>query len=510
MPNLKNFIILLCLSLFVFVSHAQNEQTKGEFVRLFDDEGRLSSEGYLLDGKPDGYWKTYYPDSTLKSEGNRKNFELDSLWSFYDESGNITLQINYKEGKRHGERVTYLPDEIVRENFENDIKQGLTRHFSLNGQLLKSIPFDNGLEDGIARYFDTDGNVIEIITYQRGFITDRERINRYDANNRKNGVWKWFYETGELRTEGYYRHGLRHGVFKDYDRNGNLSKITKYVDDIIQESAAEVARLELRREYYPSGKVKAEATYRNGVAEGVRREYTEDGEIEKSFFFRNGIVVAEGILSEAGQREGFWLEYFTDGSLKARGHYTQDKRTGQWEFFYPGGQLEQKGYYTDTGLPTGKWLWYYQDGSLLREEQYLNGLLDGMMTEYDQEGKTLTSGDYIEGLEEGFWFLDHGDHREEGEYVAGMRQGIWKHFYPDGSLSFEGQFIEDNPNGTHNWYWPNGRKREEGQFVMGRRNGEWIKYDESGVVLLTITYVNGIETRYDGISIPPEELVIEE
>ncbi len=185
MPQLKNFILLLCLSLFVFVAHAQNEQTKGEFVRLFDDQGRLSSEGYLLDGKPDGYWKTYYPDSTLKSEGNRKNFELDSLWSFYDESGNITLQINYKEGKRHGERVTYLPDEIVRENFENDIKQGLTRHFSLNGQLLKSIPFDNGLEEGIARYFDTDGNVIEIITYQRGFITDRERINRYDANNRK-------------------------------------------------------------------------------------------------------------------------------------------------------------------------------------------------------------------------------------------------------------------------------------------------------------------------------------
>ncbi len=505
----KTFLIAILVV--VWTGLISQEVTNGrEFTVFYHENGMVSSEGYLLDGKPDGYWKTYYVDGTLKSEGNRKDFELDSLWLFYDESGRISLEINYKEGKKHGERVTYHADEIVREMFVNDIKQGLTKYYSIEGILLKSIPFENGLENGIARQYDEDGTINELITYQRGFITNRERINRYDANNQRNGVWKWFYDNDVLKAEGVYRHGMRHGIFKDYDRNGNLVNVTKYVDDIKQESVAELARLEIRRDYYPTGQVKVEATYRNGVPEGVRREYNEEGEIEKSYFFRNGIVVAEGILSENGQRQGFWTEYFADGTLRARGSYTHDKRTGEWEFYYPNGQLEQRGTFDENGLPSGKWLWFYDHGALLREEHYVNGLLDGMMTEYDIQGKVLTQGDFIEGLEEGFWFFEHGDHREEGQYSMGMRNGNWKYFFNDGSLSFEGRFIDDNPNGTHIWYYPNGRKREEGQYVMGRRNGDWIKYNEDGTIFLTIGFVNGIERRYDGIAIAEEDLIIED
>jgi uncharacterized protein len=502
---------LLIICLFSFISAAaisQQDDVGLVYTYFYYENGAISSEGYLLDGKPDGYWKTYYPNGILKSEGNRKEFELDSLWLFYDEEGRISLEINYKEGKKHGERVTYLADEVVRETFANDIKHGPTKHYSNEGKLLRIIPFENGLENGLARFFDAEGNIIELITYQRGFVTGRERINRYDANNQRNGVWKWFYENDVMRSEGVYRHGMRHGIFKDYDRNGNLVNITKYVDDVIQESVAELARLEIRRDYYPTGQVKVEATFRNGVPEGVRREFSEEGEIERSFFFRNGIVVAEGILSENGQRQGLWTEYYPDGRLRARGTYTDDKRTGTWEFYYESGQLEQRGIFDERGLPSGKWIWYYEHGGLLREEHYVNGLLDGMMTEYDSDGNILTMGDYIEGLEEGFWFFEHGDHREEGEYSMGMRNGQWKYYYGDGSLSFEGRFIDDNPNGTHIWYYPNGRKREEGQFVMGRRNGDWVKYNDDGTILITIGYANGIERRYDGINIPEDELII--
>ena len=51
--------------------------------------GNVSSEGILREGKPDGYWKTYYENGLLKSEGNRLNFSLDSTWMFYFQDGQL-------------------------------------------------------------------------------------------------------------------------------------------------------------------------------------------------------------------------------------------------------------------------------------------------------------------------------------------------------------------------------------------------------------------------------------
>ncbi|MFU8843080.1 MAG: toxin-antitoxin system YwqK family antitoxin, partial [Bacteroidales bacterium] len=95
----------------------------------------------------------------------------------------------------------------------------------------------------------------------------------------------------------------------------------------------------------------------------------------------------------------------------------------------------------------------------------------------------------------------YGDHSSIGEYLNGMRHGNWKHYFGDGRLSFEGNFIEDNPNGRHTWYWSNGNKKTEGQYIMGIKHGEWIKFYPDGSQFISILYENGIETRFDGIRV---------
>ncbi len=102
----------------------------------------------------------FYENGQLKSEGNRKNFELDSTWKFYDENGQLSLQIEYQKGKKTGQRITYLSNETLIERFENDVKNGLTERFDTTGRILQSTPFESGLENGIARVFDTTGNII--------------------------------------------------------------------------------------------------------------------------------------------------------------------------------------------------------------------------------------------------------------------------------------------------------------------------------------------------------------
>ena len=472
---------------------------------FYHENGVKSSEGYMRNGKPDGYWKTYNEEGVLISEGNRLNHQLDSLWRFYNDEGERIMEITYEDGKKNGIRRIYRKNEIIEEHFEDDVKQGPVNYYYDDGTLRKTVPFVDGLENGPAFEYARDGRIITLITYEKGFIRERETINRYDRQNQKHGKWKYFHDNGLVRMEGKFKHGLKHGYFKEYDREGNLISTLKYVDGEIQENVAELQKLDIKKDYYADGQVKVVASYKDGVPEGVRREYNEEGEIEKAIVYKNGIVIGEGVMTEMGEKDGLWKEYYESGKLKAEGNYARDKRVGEWNFYHENGNIEQTGTYDDMGRYNGEWKWYYETGSLLRTESFYEGLADGLMTEYDINGNIVAEGEYIEGLENGFWFYDYGDIKMEGEYVDGLRNGLWKHFYSNGQMSFYGKFIDDNPNGRHTWYWPNGNKKDEGYYVMGRKDGDWKKYDYEGNLVFVITYDRGREEKYDGIKVYVEE-----
>ena len=231
--------------------------------------GRVSSEGYLRDGQPDGLWKTYYESGQLKSIGKRTNFLLDSTGVFFSEVGDTTLVVNYRNGVKNGPRFTYGEDDVVMEPFVNDIRQGEGQRYDRHGHLIQTINFINGFEEGLSPVFDTTGNLREIINYRKGFIMTREALNRYDREGKRHGYWKTFYDDWSLHTECYYRHGLRDGFYKEYDERGNLKRITKYVNDVEQVLDGQMMPLIVQHEYYPSGRVRREASFRDGRREGV-------------------------------------------------------------------------------------------------------------------------------------------------------------------------------------------------------------------------------------------------
>ncbi len=505
MIRIRYFKVLLVFVFFgsVLLLHAQDDKkiNLNGYNTFYYENGTVSSEGSMKNGKPEGYWKNFYDTGIIKSEGNRKDFLLDSLWKFYNEEGKIVLEINYEKDKKNGFRTTYQGSEILKEYFIDDVKQKNSLLLFADGKIKKKTPFIDGLEQGLAREYDNDGNIVQLITYKKGYIVERERINRYDSDTLAHGKWKWFYEEETLWQEGNFKHGLKNGYFKEYDRNGDLLSATKFVDGEKIEKAEELAKLDVRTDYYPNGKVKIVATYsKEGVPEGVRREYNEEGEVEKSYIFLHGKIIGEGIFTDAGLKEGNWIEYYTNGKIKAKGNYKADIKTAQWQYFYSNGQLEQIGLYIN-GKTDSIWNWYYPNGKILRKENFIDGLADGMMTEYSMDGSVITQGDFIEDKEEGFWFYVVGDSREEGDYAEGLRNGRWKSYYGDGSLSFEGKFVDDLPNGEHTWYWDNGKIKKQGKYSMGRKNGDWKKYDYNGQLFITISYRAGKEVKVDGINL---------
>ncbi len=496
------FFILFLMAIAMPVLAQQKDKTNPNGYKIYYyANGKISSKGIMLDGKPDGYWKNYYQNGRLKSEGNRKNFLLDSLWKFYNEKGHLTVEINFKNGKKNGFRITYQGDNVVKENFVNDVKQGYTYYLYPNGKVKMKIPFKDGLEGGTAYEYAQDGRIIQIITYKKGYVYKRQRINRYDANHQADGRWIWFYPDEKVRLVGFFNHGLKNGYFKSYDEAGNLVSTEKYTNGEKEKKAVALSQLEVRTDYYPDGKIKVQATYnKKGLPEGIRREYNKSGKVKKAYIFRNGKMIGEGIFTDAGQREGFWKEFYLDGSLKAAGLFTKDLKTGLWKYYYPDGILEETGKYVD-GDPDSVWMWYYPDDKLLRTENFYEGQEDGSYKEYDSHGKVITRGGYVEGKKEGKWVYLVGDVKQQIQYADGQRNGWSRYYYSDGTLFYEGKFIDDLPNGEHKWNWPNGKVKESGSYSMGSKNGEWKKFDKEGNLIISITYLHGKEVKVDGVKV---------
>ncbi|MBL4585520.1 MAG: hypothetical protein JKX84_00475 [Flavobacteriales bacterium] len=476
---------------------------QGEYKKFEYASGVVSSEGYMLDGQPEGYWKTYYENGTLKSEGNRQEHQLDSLWKFYTETGIISQSITYLKGKKNGQRKTFFEDGVLQrsESFSNNVLIDKIRTFYPSGKLMVVVPLDTlgkGKEQGLGYEFDEkDGRIVAVIQYRNGYIGSRERINRKDKFNQKQGLWREFYEDRKVKVEGRYKNGKRNGYFKTYDTDGNLLETLKYVDGILIPNPEELAKLDIKREYHPNAQVKSVGSYSKGIKEGVHRIYTMDGKVESAKIYLKGKMIGNGIVDPEGRRQGVWKEYYDTGELRSEGKYKDGSRIGPWIFYYQGGKEEQRGEY-HKGKPDGEWKWTYQNGNTWREEVFYEGLEEGLAIEYNDTGKVVSKGSYIDGERDGEWLIDLGDNRQEGSYVAGLKQGMWKYFYPSGKKRFDGKFVQGREDGKHEYFYENGQTRTVGKYKFGMKEGDWFDYDEEGLQTGIITYKQDEVVKVDG------------
>lgn len=482
-------------------------EIKNGFTQFFYPNGKVSSEGTLVNGKPDGYWKTYFENGQLKSEGNRKNFTLDSVWNFYNDQGVLTTSYSYREGKKNGPKRTFSTETkrlVAEENYANDYKQGMSFYFK-DDYKWKETPFVNGKEEGTGREFSKDSLIITITSYKNGYVTREEKINRRDKFGKKQGIWKSFYPNDLLHVECRYVDDKLDGYYKEYGLDGNLIKTEKYEYGVLKKNVAELVKLDVKNDFYESGKLRSSGTFKEGTAEGVTRFYSEDGKIINSKIYKDGDLIGEGIYDERGYQQGKWKEFYPGGELRAEGEYIDGRRNGEWIFYHQNGKIEQKGKFLKGAKPSGNWVWYYESGNLLREEKFTAGVEDGAMVEYNDSGRVITKGEYIDGEKEGPWFNEDGDVREEGNYKNGQRDGLWKTYYKNGKLAFEGKYIDGNPDGKHTYYYDNGRIKEEGSYTVGRREDNWKFYDYDGVLETTINFKNDEELKIDGLKMPDDE-----
>ena len=323
--KIRFFIFILIIILGGRTTIAQDTVLPPNYKIFHYPYGVISSEGILVDGKPDGYWKSYSEEGVLISEGNRKNFELDGVWKFYAPTGELRMELEYKNGKKDGNRIVYSPQDYSIEKFKQDTLVDKIAVYYNSGKIKSEVPVEMGKKHGLEKEYDTTGLVVMVTHYFGGVMTRRESINRTDNFGMKQGNWKFFWENGNLKEEGTFYNDKKHGFFKYYDEEGNFLAVEKWDRGVHLEDAKETKKLEPKVAYHPNGKPAITTTFYKGIEDGIRREYDTTGKVIRGYLFINGWMRFEGVTDLNGLQQGLWKEYYPTGELRSQGHYKTPK-----------------------------------------------------------------------------------------------------------------------------------------------------------------------------------------
>ncbi|MBM78024.1 MAG: hypothetical protein CL846_06040 [Crocinitomicaceae bacterium] len=490
------YIYILLYICFVQINYSLGQDSN--YVKLYNEKGILSSEGFLVNNLPEGEWISYYSNGQIKSKGSWKANQLNGEWAFYNIKGILIKEEQYINNEKNGKSNTYDSLGLLKKSstYKNNNKNGQEEiKFKNSNQTQFQYNYLNNQKNGLSKEYDSSGNIISLINYDMGIIIKKEEINRYDSDLKKHGIWKTFYPNNKIKSKQTFFHGELNGATKIYNKNGGVSIV---VNDQKKEEKnkikTKISKTKNKEGFTIKGVIK------NNIKNGLFKVYDENNKIIKKEFYKNDTIVFSGFVDTLGAKNGLWIYYYQNGEIKKQGHFDNNKKKGEWVFYYRNKVIEQKGNYIN-GKPEGLWTWWYENEKIRRKEEYRRGKVNGKVIEYDSIGNVITEGNYIEGIKEGSWKYIYNDYEEVGFFADGMKTGKWKAKYVNGNTYFDGEFLNDIPINEHIYYYSNGKKKEEGSFLRGEKNGDWKKYNEEGTLIITTQYKNGEEYKIDGLKI---------
>jgi len=133
-----------------------------------------------------------------------------------------------------------------------------------------------------------------------------------------NGEIKSWYKKDIKKVEGFVDKGKKTGVWKLYYESGNLKKQSTFKDD--SENGEEIF-------WFENGKLEKKGSYINGKLNGKYEWYFENAQKKQEGFFVNG------------KEDSTWREWFENGNAKMVGHFTHFEKNGNWTWWDETGKI---------------------------------------------------------------------------------------------------------------------------------------------------------------------------
>jgi antitoxin component YwqK of YwqJK toxin-antitoxin module len=148
-------------------------------------------------------------------------------------------------------------------------------------------------------------------------------------------------------------------------------------------------------------------------------------------------------------------------------------------------------------IAIGKWMEWYSDGSMKAEYSFLNGLEQGERTIWYLSGQIAEQGNMLFGTQEGTWKIwsETGILLAETSYKKGVEQGERTHFYASGKKKSEASIQGGLQNGLRIFSYENGQMKAKGYFRMDIKQGPEEYFREDGTWEKTICFLDGQEQK---------------
>ena len=214
-------------------------------------------------------------------------------------------------------------------------------------------------------------------------------------------------------------------------------------------------------EYYSDGSVKSEKPITDGKLNGILKTYFTNGKPESEKGYKNG--VEDGI-----EQRWDW----ETGQLKVDCKYADGKPDGKQTRHISsntGDYVEVSNY--EKGVQTGEFTQTWTNGKLRVQGKYRDGKKEDVWVEYHQNGKPEKSTTYKNGERTGEYktFFSDGTVEKIENYIGGQREGVSQEFFYDsGKLRAEYNYVNNVKEGKYKLYYDDGTLREEGRCEDGR------------------------------------------
>jgi antitoxin component YwqK of YwqJK toxin-antitoxin module len=198
-----------------------------------------------------------------------------------------------------------------------------------------------------------------------------QKINQYDENKQRTGVWKKYYENQKIRYEGQFKNGKEIGVFKFYDESTSqqpisIKKFSEKTDSVAVEYYLKDGKLQSKgffidknrvgkwQYFFQDGKIMSEEFYQKGKLEGKLVNYYPNGKPTEITYYKNGLkhgisqkfssdgILIEEVTFENNVLNGIAKFFELNGNLREKGIYKDGKKLGKWEFYIDGEITDEK------------------------------------------------------------------------------------------------------------------------------------------------------------------------
>ena len=243
-----------------------------------------------------------------------------------------TVNLTDAEGQKQGKWIKFNADKTVvieEGNYVNNKKEDLWKQYYNNGKIKSELTYKNNKADGYA---------------------------------------KFYYENGNVSEEGLWQSNKWVGAYKMYFENGNLSYEWNYTE--------QGKRTGTQKYYHPNGKIMIEGDWQEGKENGIIKEYDDAGNLvaEKNF---NG-----GKFDAATSKEYTPTKTATTSTNTVVETKKDTVKTTTTKVVTT--QSKEIGLFTGTGYNK----LYTKDGNIEQEGDFDNGILmKGKKFYYDENGK---------------------------------------------------------------------------------------------------------------------------